>query len=627
MAYDHIAYSQVESDRFRRFCETISDDYAKLLPLSHSTVQTWLLSVYQDKKALVIERLRAALSQIHFSFDLWTSPKQSIGLLATIGHFVNSEYTNEALLLSLRPIEGAHTGENMAEAMLATFEEYDITEIGYFMSDNHPANDLAVKAILAAHKIPETVKSRRLRCFGHIINLVAHAFLFGQDQQAFETDDWQDLATAYRLWKQNGPIGQVHYLFVFIQGSHSRRENFLKLQDDRKALQPIDPNKTRWNSTYYMLKRAVKLRKAVDLFCLQYIDIGELDESVRISADTWVLIEQLCAILEEFEVATTELEGHGAHGYHGSLYECLPSMEDLLGKLETLRKLHPTKDDRQQLHSSSPSRSQPQSSSRRGKASQYVAPLPATPDRDDFLAIAINNAWVKLNKYYALSDDSVAYVAALVLHPQYKWKFFETTWAARPDWIQEAKAKVQSLWDTYKAAHPIAEQPPQPPPSEPALGKRRRPASQYAFNALAGDDSDEEEAIDDYNYYCEREKRVKMVDGISFNPLYWWRDQTKQFPDRYRLLGKLALNLLSIPAMSAEPERLFSSSRRLMTWERLALAPNTIEANECLRHWLPRLGVRTIGATLINVDVNVDNQLNVDWNFVNQLNVSHVDVD
>ena len=70
---------------------------------------------------------------------------------------------------------------------------------------------------------------------------------------------------------------------------------------------------------------------------------------MRVSTDTWVLIEQLCAILEEFEVATTELEGHGAHGYHGSLYECLPSMEDLLGKLETLRKLHPTKDDRQQL--------------------------------------------------------------------------------------------------------------------------------------------------------------------------------------------------------------------------------------------------------------------------------------
>jgi hypothetical protein len=224
-------------------------------------------------------------------------------------------------------------------------------------------------------------------------------------------------------------------------------------------------------------------------------------------------------------------------------------------------------------------------------------PVPPRPGADDFLAIAINNAWAKLNKYYTLSDDSVAYIAALVLHPQYKWKFFDTTWAARPEWIQAAKDKVQGLWKSYKITH-VVNRSPDLKLVHPIPAKRPRPASQYAFNALAGSDSDDDETVEEYDYYCTHEKRVKMLDVVPFNPLFWWRDQMKQSP-RYAVLGRLALDLLSIPAMSAEPERLFSSGRRMMAWERLSLGVDTIEANESLRHWLPRLGMKTIGATLL----------------------------
>ena len=36
------------------------------------------------------------------------------------------------------------------------------------------------------------------------------------------------------------------------------------------------------------------------------------------------------------------------------------------------------------------------------------------------IAIAVNNAWVKLNKYYELTDRALAYIAAVVINPQYK---------------------------------------------------------------------------------------------------------------------------------------------------------------------------------------------------------------
>jgi hypothetical protein len=41
-------------------------------------------------------------------------------MLAVIAHFVSDKYTIEALLLSLRSLEGPHSGENQAEAVLRT---------------------------------------------------------------------------------------------------------------------------------------------------------------------------------------------------------------------------------------------------------------------------------------------------------------------------------------------------------------------------------------------------------------------------------------------------------------------------------------------------------------------------
>jgi hypothetical protein len=51
-------------------------------------------------------------------------------------------------------------------------------------------------------------------------------------------------------------------------------------------------------------------------------------------------------------------------------------------------------------------------------------PLPthiqeALPAVNDLFCAEINHGWMKLNKYYELTDRSPAYIAALVLHPAY----------------------------------------------------------------------------------------------------------------------------------------------------------------------------------------------------------------
>ena len=48
----------------------------------------------------------------------------------------------------------------------------------------------------------------------------------------------------------------------------------------------------------------------------------------------------------------------------------------------------------------------------------------------------------------------------------------------------------------------------------------------------------------------------------------------------------MALNILSIPVMSADPERLFSGAKITISDRRNRLGITTIQALECLKSWL-----------------------------------------
>jgi hypothetical protein len=101
-------------------------------------------------------------------------------------------------------------------------------------------------------------------CIGHIINLVAHSLLFGEDPEAFE----ESLVTVtaeeveLRNWRQRGPISKLHNLIRYINHSTNRRDAFKQCQLDRpnairsdrlrhrEAYELIRDNLIRWNSWY-----------------------------------------------------------------------------------------------------------------------------------------------------------------------------------------------------------------------------------------------------------------------------------------------------------------------------------------------------------------------------------------
>jgi hypothetical protein len=81
----------------------------------------------------------------------------------------------------------------------------------------------------------------------------------------------------------------------------------------------------------------------------------------------------------------------------------------------------------------------------------------------------------------------------------------------------------------------------------------------------------------DYTTYFDQ------IDLGALSALQWWSQDPQR--KRWPKLSQMALDILSIPAMSDEPERVFSGARRTISWERMALGEETIEAIECIKHW------------------------------------------
>ena len=70
--------------------------------------------------------------------------------------------------------------------------------------------------------------------------------------------------------------------------------------------------------------------------------------------------------------------------------------------------------------------------------------------------------------------------------------------------------------------------------------------------------------------------------------LSWWLEEALILI--FLILSQFAIDILSIPVMSAEPKRVFSGCRRTISWQRMRLGVKVVEEGECLKSWM-RSGV------------------------------------
>ena len=198
---------------------------------------------------------------------------------------------------------------------------------------------------------------------------------------------------------------------------------------------------------------------------------------------------------------------------------------------------------------------------------------------DLYISPCCNASWAKLDKYYSLTERSPVYTVALVLCPYWKWTYFESNWPL--EWVEKAHFQVQDFWKSqYK------------PISVPELANQEATTSTNHFLQWRATKQGSTLGKDEYQHYIQS----PTITTSNIDPRSWWREPTQR--RTYPNLSVMALDILSIPAMSAEPERLFSSAKITISDRRASLGIQSIEAIECLKSWLKKDSINWVDIRL-----------------------------
>ncbi|KAK6850583.1 hypothetical protein PG987_000217 [Apiospora arundinis] len=532
-----------------------------------TTLRERLSRCFKIKKDIIRKEMMESISRIHLAFDLWTSPNR-LAIIAVSGHFLDGKGRQQQRLLALRRQLGAHTGSNLSSSLYQTVQEWGVVDrIGVVIADNASNNDTCLQEffqILDPSIQGYEAEERRIRCYGHILNLVGRAFLYGEDSEAFEQESqaieqFGHLDDILRFWRRKGPVGKLHNIVKWVWSSPQRSEYFQRCieedldessftlhRESTHELELVLNNETRWNSTYLMIDRAILKRDDVEAFLIK----NQLDPDFTrripsddvLVAEDWKLLVELRDALEPLYRQTMRCQGWSKQGSFGCLWEVLPGMEYILEKLEdwkaffddntdsihersqrldvsrlsSLRQQISRRQCRQPTPSTSPQAHSQVSWSHQDHHTRFEA-LP--PDSRQYFRLSVMNAWKKLNEYYAKLGNSPLFAAAVILHPRLGISWLEGQWDDPEQlvWIHNAKAGLYRFWKRWYS---------------------QEEREQSGDTRLTSNDSE----IDKYLSH----EIPELQRGE--NPVLWWLAHKGTYPT----LHKLALDIFAIPAMAAD---------------------------------------------------------------------------
>jgi hypothetical protein len=95
-----------------------------ILPTSN-TIRNKILKSFGNEKERIKKELQEISCCISFTLDAWTS-KNQIPFLGISAHWISSNWKLKNTILDFQPLEGTHSGENLARVFFNTIKEYEI---------------------------------------------------------------------------------------------------------------------------------------------------------------------------------------------------------------------------------------------------------------------------------------------------------------------------------------------------------------------------------------------------------------------------------------------------------------------------------------------------------------------
>jgi len=252
-----LSFALIEDAEFRDTLISGRPEIEAILPSSHNTIKAWVLDYSKSRKIQIKDKVSHARSKVNISLDSWRAPTVK-NYVAICGHFIDEDYKLVHCLLGFKDTKGVKAGNMIAGIVAKVIDDYEVGQnLGAFMMDNAGDNDTMLKELATMFDID--VDFSRLRCLGHIINLVIKALLFGKGVSKLERKlAGASYEEAFRIWNSTGPIGKLHNICVYINNNEARQAMFIECQGEEiQIYQLLVDGGIRWHSTEAMISRGM----------------------------------------------------------------------------------------------------------------------------------------------------------------------------------------------------------------------------------------------------------------------------------------------------------------------------------------------------------------------------------
>ena len=329
-----------------------------------------------------------------------------------------------------------------------------------------------------------------------------------------------------KLWRKQGVIGKLHNLIRFIRASPQREALFLDIAEPfpsaadgidshTRHLTVIDDNKTRWNSTYLTIHRALRLRHRIEKFyTTRFSKDKDFPSSDILSEADWEELAIFKDLLDLFYRFPMRLQGNNKTRTYCAACESLMCIDIIKEHLERAK-------------------------------TEYVRIR-----NSGFLMTAINTVLNLAQKYFKLISKTSVYFSAFLLNPTQNRDYFESKWQdpKRKNQAEKYRKNLQDLWSRqYKKNTSLYldgarnKTPPAGPPFD-IIDEFLAPESNYPL--------DKEVKMDELEQYCH--SATIFLRSRPF-VLQWWIENKTQYPK----FSCWAFDLHSIPEIFAKCERVF----------------------------------------------------------------------
>ncbi|XP_044140147.1 E3 SUMO-protein ligase ZBED1-like isoform X1 [Bufo gargarizans] len=485
IALDFQPFSIVEDKGFKSFVKALDPSYN--LPNRKTLSATVLPQLYNTIKAEMMVRVGKA-SAVCLTTDCWTS-RTTTSFMAVTCHYVDENFRLLSCLLDCFSFTERHTAKNLATELNKICEEWGITNKVVVCTSDNTSN---IKAAI------RNVGWKHLPCFAHTLNLIV----------------WESLKNIQET------VAKVNNIVEYVNGSTVATER-LKATQWQMGLEELRLKQdvaTRWNSTYYMLKRFLGMKEAI-IATLALVN----PRLPTLTLEEWDLIKDACEVLKPFEEVTMEIS---AERYMTASKVILMAR----GLQKVVQRL-------------------------RGAISNYGPVMEM-----------INALTDEMQKHFYQIEHFQQLAEATLLDPRFKQRAFHDPVAAdeASKSVTMAAARIGSSMQVDQPHTGLTD------PSAP-LQSEQQPSFWADFDERVAD------AVTFFNptSHAMAEMRGYLEESLiprTEDPLAWWK--TRQ--TIYERLATIAKTRLCIVATSVPAERIFSKAGQIISERRSRLNPNKV---------------------------------------------------